>query len=66
MYVYLSHHKIAVNVYEEFLMEHVSVPVDKNTCSIRTYVKVGDSVLLGYNAMLVGELILTFTGNTVT
>jgi hypothetical protein len=53
MYVYLSHHKIAVDVYEEFLTEHIPVPVDKNTCNIRTYVKVQDSILLGYDAMLV-------------
>ena len=66
MFVYLSHHKIAVNVYEEFLIEHISVPVDKNTCSIRTYITVWDSVLLGYDAMLVCDPILTFTGNTVT
>jgi len=47
-------------------MEHVSVPVDKNTRSIRTYIKVHDSVLPGYDAMLVGEPILTVTGNTLT
>ena len=47
-------------------MEHVSVPVDKNTCGIRSYVKVCDSVLLGYGTMLVGDPILTFTANTVT
>jgi hypothetical protein len=66
MYVYLSHHKISVNVYKEFLIWYISVPVDKNTCSIRTYVTVRDSVLLGYDAMLVCDPILTFTGNTVT
>ena len=66
MYVYLNHHKIAVNVYEEFLIEHISVPVDKNACSIRTYVKVRDSVLLGYDAMLEDDPILTFTGNKMT
>jgi hypothetical protein len=66
MYVYLSNQKLAVNVYEEFLMEYISVPVDKNTCIIRTYVTVWDFVLLGYDAMLVGDPILTFTGNIVT
>jgi len=40
MYVCLSHHKIAANVYKEFLKEYICVPVDKNTCSIRTYIVV--------------------------
>lgn len=63
----MSHQKLSVNVYEKYLMENIYVPADKNTCNMGTYVKVQDSVLLGYSTMSGGgDPILMFRGNVVT